>query len=158
MTETIEKKYSKNGMKLLIDSGFKTFDKQTNYIGTGNVIADTQYSNYIRPYTQVKCWGIEDRPLGELCKYDMQHFRGLPNRLRGILLDENRQESYILYQFHITKESGRQEPIFYLITDKDNKLVAEYDVYSYGANQSKRIDAMEYTKKLLGCTEWKRYS
>ncbi len=156
MSKVIEKKYSKNGMKLLIDSGFKTFDKQTNFIGTGNVISDTQYSSYIRPYSQVKCWGVEDRPLGELCKYDMQHFKNLPNRLRNLLLDENRKESYILYEFFIYRWN-QKEPIFYIITDKNNKLVADYVNYRNNSNYSKRLEAMQYIKKLLGCMEWKKY-
>lgn len=40
-------KWNKSGMKMIIESGFKEFDKQTNLITSGNCISNTQYSNHI---------------------------------------------------------------------------------------------------------------
>ena len=39
-----------NGNKMKINTGHKTFDKQTTYITEGNVLAATQYGSHIRPY------------------------------------------------------------------------------------------------------------
>ncbi|MCG3655388.1 hypothetical protein L5F23_01565 [Aliarcobacter butzleri] len=46
--------YTSNG-KLKISTGFKTFDEQSNYLGTGNVIANTQFSWYLRPTYETEC-------------------------------------------------------------------------------------------------------
>lgn len=64
-------KWSENGMKQIINSGFKTFDKQTNCITTGNALCSTQHSGYIRPYCEVECDGFSFKE-GELMEYDLK--------------------------------------------------------------------------------------
>lgn len=44
----MKKRYDKNG-DMIIETLHKTFNKQTNYIGIGNIIANTQLSMIVRP-------------------------------------------------------------------------------------------------------------
>ena len=60
--------WSKNGMKMILNTDFKKFNKQTNYISNGNVIANTQYSNYIRPYN------TRINPVGEVVEKGYNYF------------------------------------------------------------------------------------
>ena len=46
-----------NPNKMHFESDYKLFNKQTNVISRGNVIANTQYSTYIRPYSKIKNYG-----------------------------------------------------------------------------------------------------
>ena len=48
--------YNSRGNQV-IDTGFKRFDKETNCISYGNIIANTIYGNYIRQYNEVKNGG-----------------------------------------------------------------------------------------------------
>jgi hypothetical protein len=65
--------YTNEG-KLKLSTGFKTFDKQTNYLGTGNVCANTQFSWYIRPTYETECNGFSFKE-GDLFKSDIKNFR-----------------------------------------------------------------------------------
>ena len=47
-----------NGNKMKIETGHKTFDRQTNIISTGNIIANTLWGFFIRPYTSRKMYYI----------------------------------------------------------------------------------------------------
>ena len=53
----------------VVDTGFKRFDKQTNCISKGNVIANTMFGCYIRPYNEVNNYGYVGKA-GEFLKYD----------------------------------------------------------------------------------------
>ncbi|MEL6499780.1 MAG: hypothetical protein AAFQ23_00035 [Cyanobacteria bacterium J06623_1] len=63
-----------NDNKIDINTGHKTFDRQTNFIGAGNVIANTQYSSYIRSRHLTECNRFEFAE-GHLQQYDLQHFQ-----------------------------------------------------------------------------------
>ena len=107
-----------NGNKMKFESGFSTFDKQTNYIGKGAVISNTQYSNYIR--------GDEFR------YYDLELFHNLPNFIRDILNQINYQT--ILYEFsHIsyhedyyTGKSKHKIIDGYVLTTTDGHLISKW--------------------------------
>jgi len=87
--------------RMLMQSGHRTFDRQTNCISTGNVIANTQISFFIRPFSETKTWA-GDRPPGHLQNYDMEKWRewGLPRYIDRYITDRARTESVILYRFH----------------------------------------------------------
>jgi hypothetical protein len=98
--------YNKKGTKQIIDSGWKEFDRQTNFLATGNVIANTQISFFIRPWCETECNGFTRRE-GELMKYDLNQFGKwhIPADLLVTIEDKNRKESVILYLFHtMTKD------------------------------------------------------
>ena len=107
-----------NRNKMKFESGFATFDKQTNYISKGAVISNTQYSNYIR--------GNEFRD------YDLKFFRGLPNFIRNILNQINYQT--ILYEFshtsyhedYYTGKSKHKIIDGYVLTTTDGHLISKW--------------------------------
>ena len=136
-----KKVWNSTGMKQIIDSGWKEFDRQTNCISTGNVISNTQLSQFIRPYSETECNGFE-RPKGHLMKFDLESFNryDIPQRIMNILKDVNRRESYILYMF-FTMRNGMVEPFCWVITDELHRLITYNIVYHYGQHLSKRISA-----------------
>ena len=67
-------KWNKTGSRMLVDTGYKTFDKQTNDLTDGNAITNTQYSNYIRAYNQTTTPVGETVAEGTLQKYDLKYF------------------------------------------------------------------------------------
>ena len=91
-------KWNKSGSRVTLDTKLKTFNTQTNLITIGNVIADTQYSNYIRPYNEIEC-NNKIYNKGELRDYDLQFFT-LNEKVRNYVLKHTETESGILYQFH----------------------------------------------------------
>ena len=107
-----------NGNKMKFESGFKTFDKQTNYISKGAVISNTQYSSYIRG--------------NEFKFYDLELFHNLPNFIRDILNQINYQT--ILYEFsHIsyhedyyTGKSKHKIIDGYVLTTTDGHLISKW--------------------------------
>jgi len=90
--------WRKDGMKQIINTGHKTFDRQLVCASTGNVIGGGQYSNYIRPYTETECNGFT-RPPGHLQNFDLQHF-SLSDRLRSLVKKYTQDKSRILYKFY----------------------------------------------------------
>lgn len=128
-----------NPNKMRIKSGFGLFDKQTVLITTGNVIAETQYSNYIRPWKEVKNYSYIGKP-GEFTKYDMQHFSQVPERIRKVIYDTEREKSVILYEFSV-RHKDEKEIIGHVLT-------TGYD------EGYKHIDHSVYCP--YGCSYWKR--
>ncbi|MBQ3047455.1 MAG: hypothetical protein IJD48_00370 [Clostridia bacterium] len=54
----IKRQWTRNGMRQVIESPHKTFNKQTNLIDNcGNMIASTQNASYIRAYNETECNG-----------------------------------------------------------------------------------------------------
>lgn len=136
-------KWSKNGMKMLIDSGFKEFDKQTNLITSGNCISDTQYSNYIRPYNETECNGNKFNE-GHLFNYDLQAF-SINNYMKEYIKSLN--EQICLYEFRIYR-NHKKDIIGWLIERKNGEVKIFVD-YKYKIDYGKRKRALEYCKKLI---------
>ena len=119
--------WSRNKNKMIIDTDFKEFNKQTNYIGTGNCIANTQYSSYIRPINETTCNGC-NFPANHLQNYDLKGF-AINSEMRNIL--KNQTESTILYEFYIHKNK-RVEIIGHLLINKQGATIYKklYDTFS----------------------------
>lgn len=134
-----------NGNKMKFESGFKAFDKQTQVISTGNVVARTQLSGFVRPKSETECNGFV-RDEGVLQKYDLeQGFLSslLPYRLKGDvakLADEN--GGCIAYLFFYKKASGQKEFIGLVITSKDYNHLKTF----YLTNSNKHFAAVEEAK------------
>ena len=107
-----------NGNKMKFESGFATFDKQTNYIGKGAVISNTQQSDYIRG--------------NEFKAYDLALFHNLPNFIRDILNQIDYQT--ILYEFshtsyhedYYTGKSKHKIIDGYVLTTTDGHLISKW--------------------------------
>ena len=135
-------KWSKDGNKMIINSEFKTFNKQTNYISNGNIIANTIYGNYIRPYNETKCNG-KDFPVGHLFKYDLQNFF-ISDAMKEYIRSLNRK--IILYEIFIWKD-GYKDIIGWLIED-NAKIIHTFCAKTMG-DYKKRFSAIDTTAKIL---------
>jgi hypothetical protein len=139
--------FNKTGMKQIINSDFKEFNKQTNCISYGNCISNTQYSSFIRPFNEIECNGFINEK-GHLLRFDLKYFKNIPERLMNILKDEKRTESYILYEFCIYKHN-KKDVIGYVLTDDNHNFITDYVSYDYGCNFCKRESAIEEAKKYI---------
>ena len=144
--------WNKKGNQV-IDSGFKEFDRQTNIITYGNVIANTQTSSHIRPWGETNNYGYIMEP-GEGTKFDMIHFPNLHDKkMLDIIYDVNRRQSVILYKFFITDKYVGQDVIGYVLTDYDHHHIAHCYVYPYGHSAAKRIAAIHECMNYI-CEGW----
>lgn len=96
-----------NPDKMKFESAHKTFNRQTNVISPGNVIATTQYSSYIRPYTEVVNPVGQQVAPGVLQTFDLRSFQDY--RISHAILQEVRRLTHdvqgILYLFkHYTSD------------------------------------------------------
>lgn len=121
-----------NPNRMLMESGHKTFDRQTNCISTGNMIANTQLSSYVRPYSKVECNG-RIFPLGHLRKHDLGWWSGplLPSRVRAYIESVTKDEAVIVYQFHHFLSGGywgkdRRIVHGYVVTTTDYELLKKF--------------------------------
>lgn len=88
----------RNGMHQLIESGHKTFDRQTTLVSTGNQIGNTVLGWFIRSFAETECNGQTFKP-GHLQNSDLARWP-VPFGIREIvqqLTDEH--NGSILYQF-----------------------------------------------------------
>lgn len=139
-------KWSKNGMKMLINTDFQLFNKQTNLISRGQTIANTQYSLCIRPYNETKCNGIEF-PIGHLHNTDLQYFT-IPEKLRELLREQT--ETVVLYEFKVYKNSHEDIIGHLIIKDGETIYKKLYDIYSLNFSQiQKRLNVLDYCEKII---------
>ena len=90
-----------------IHTGHATFDRQCDCLMTGNVIANTQLSYYIRPENQLECNGRVHAP-GHLREFDLKSF-SLPYHVRNAVLEATKDEIAILYEIRHWVGSKRQD-------------------------------------------------
>ena len=135
-------KFNEKGTRQLVNSGWKTFDGQTNYLGTGNVWASTQYSSYIRAYSDVKNGAHIGKP-GDFLKYDLHAFQTqmIPDSMMDLMKNTERKDSYILYEFFTLTKDGRREVFGHILTDKDYKLLSK-QVYCPYINPSSNVSVL----------------
>lgn len=140
-------KYNKSGSRMLISTGFKKFDKASNYISYGNVFSNTQTSSVITYWSNTKRCG-KTFAEGELLKKDLSMFKieTLGEEIRNILFDKNRKNNVFLYKFFI-----KDEIIGYILTDNLFHFLASKTIYYYGASYFRRNLCIESLKKYVCC-------
>jgi hypothetical protein len=89
--------YTADGNKQIIDTGHKTFDKQTVCISRGNVYAPTMIGNHIRAFNEETSNGQTFRK-GELQAFDLKPF-ALPKYIREYVVNNAQFEGVWLYMF-----------------------------------------------------------
>jgi len=134
--------FNKNGMKQLTNSGFKEFDKQTNLITYGNVIANTQNSSYIRAYNNTTC-NYNEFEKGYLQATDLQWFNGV-NKEKVKELSKN--EPVILYQFYIYNKKKEKDVIGWIVTDTKHEKVLYRELR---VNTEKRFNCLKYLERFI---------
>lgn len=98
-------------MGLRITTNHKGFNKelanQGGVIMYGNVFGDAQYTQRIRPYTEIFC-NQSTFPKGELQRCDLNHFTSLPNDVRDEVILATQDEPADLYEFrHFATQSKK---------------------------------------------------
>lgn len=141
--------YNKSGMKQIINTGFKEFDKQTNVITTGNVFANTQASSYIRSYHETECNGFTFEK-GSLQDHDLKPFKSyLAHNEYNLIKDWSFGDGGILYMFFIRNKKKEIDPIGFVLTDKNHKELLYLVKYSYESQHEKRFNALQEVKKYI---------
>lgn len=143
--------WSKNGMKMIIDSGYKTFDKQTNYITSGNVISNTQFGNYIRPYFETTNPVGQKVKEGYLREYDLKYFKRneMSNTFKDWLYNVTRIKKMILYEFFIYRNDNR-EVVGWLVEDSNTgKVIGQEINYYSNIRNSNCNKVLNFCKKLI---------
>lgn len=123
---------------MIINTLHKAFNKQTDYIGKGNVFARTQLSSFIRAYnTREHAPGI-DRD------FDLKVFNGLDIMLKKKILELTEKETVILYKFRHWDKT--KEIIHgYIITSVQGGLLFTYNY----RNGIKSESIMNEVKKII---------
>jgi len=135
------------GNKMRFESLHKEFNRQTNYIGTGNVIANTQVSGFIRGRLDNGHNLMSDRaghyPPGELQEHDLRPFN-VPEQIKDwIRHNITGKESVILYKFfYYVGET--QKPIGYVVTTPKGKLLRKWSALLTAKAMSALELAIEY--------------
>lgn len=144
-------KWNKTGSRMLVDTGYKTFDKQTNDLTDGNAITNTQYSNYIRAYNNTINPIGEKVQEGELQKYDLKYFNTdkMTNSFVGWLESVAKNEPIILYEYFIYR-NGYKNIIGWLVQEPKTREIIGLETCKYSSigfeNKQKVLD---FCKKLL---------
>lgn len=128
--------YNKAGTRQIVDTGYKKFDKATNSISTGNIIANTQFGWFIRPYKKQFCNG-KGFKFGELMQSDLKYFHNVSSHLMEIIKDPNREQSVILYEFFIGNDV-----IGHILCNAAHHLIAS-STNHYGRCYEKRYRCIE---------------
>ena len=137
-----EKVWRADGMKQIINTGWKEFDNQTVSIFPGQCIYTTQYSMCIRPWKETECNRLT-YPEGHLLDFDLRPFRhhNIPDRIMQVLTNKTREKGVILYMFYTHNKYGHIEPFFWVITDYDHHLIVSQLRVGYGQSYMKRFNA-----------------
>lgn len=135
--------WSKNGMKMIINSDFKEFNKQTNCITSGNVIANTLYGNYIRTWNTTECNGLTF-PEGHLFEYDLKFFN-ISSEIKNYIKSLNKM--VCLYEVFIYR-NGKKDILGWLIEDEGEIIYTRVN-HEIKTNYNKRYSAIDTVKKIL---------
>lgn len=123
-----------------INSDWKTFNKQSNLIATGCVWANTQHSNYIRPWRENGDAGID---------FDLVFFSNykIPKHIEDFIRNRKRSKAVFLYMFFTTRKN-RHEPFLWVLTSSDHRLIYRQTVTGYRRQWWKRQSAAD---KIIPC-------
>lgn len=95
----IKRQWTSNGMRQVIESPHKTFNKQTNLLdNNGNMIASTQNASYVRAYNDTECNGFNFAK-GHLQRQDIAH---LPLVAQNYILKQNKDCKFWETNFYTT--------------------------------------------------------
>jgi hypothetical protein len=123
-----EKEWSEDGMRQIVRSGHKAFDRQTSALCCGQQIGDTILSFCVRPHSELECNDRTFRP-GELRRSDVDRFGRCLSESAKHWLQENPEFKGIVYTLTTcTKNPERvyPPPIVIqgtIIADSEDRLV-----------------------------------
>lgn len=146
--------------KMRFESGFKTFDRQTNCIYTGNVIgARTQISFCVRAHNTLKNPAGESVGPGAMQEYDLDQFGRcntpcrVPQHIRDAIYREGQDRGLILYCFrHLGYRDGRRIIVVdgWVLTDHEyNHVKTWYGLRGRQRFQEKSVAAVDEAAKYV---------
>jgi hypothetical protein len=128
--------------KMKFNSSFKTFDKQTRILTTGNAMHDTQFSMYIRPKNETECNNAKFK-VGHLRDWDLNNFKNIPYYVKEDIEKRTENKPVILYEFH-HYSNGRKIVDGYVATDTNYKKLKTYYTNPNMKSQSAVNEASKY--------------
>lgn len=133
-------------------TGFKAFDKQIDYIGTGAVVSRVQRSDFVRPFNEtIMPLGNPCNP-GRLQEFDLKGFVNLPPEVKAFVKQQAKDASVILYQFrhlHPPIISTQQVIHGWVVTGIDGKHLKSF----YTRNTPKSRAVVDACAKLVTTEE-----
>lgn len=141
--------------RMRFDSGYRTFDRQVDYISDGNVISNVQHSSIIRPYSDTN-GGVCAK--GSCRRFDidnMSHTRRIPENIRN-WLDAHPEEKVWLYDFHLRNTNAKAgENVCWVLTDYEHTEIIRSDCYTGSScHWLKRKAAYEEIRKYVVKGDW----
>lgn len=136
-------KWNKKGSKIVIDTGYKTFDNYIVCISRGNVIGGGQTSFYIRPYNTIQC-NNKTHEAGYLRSYDLNMFYDLDYNVKKYVESITEDESCILYEFYTIKH-GTKNKVGYIVEQNGFFKIFNNNFYA----KSKKQKCLEFIVKVL---------
>ena len=142
----LESKYytwNKRGSKMIINTGYKTFDKYITAISHGQCLGCGQFSLFIRPYNETTCNGY-DFKLGELRQSDLKKFNDLYYTLRKHIESITQDKGCILYEFYTYKKENKN--IVGFIVEQDGN----FEIFEDGLFPTrKKNECLKFIVKVL---------
>ena len=117
----------------IVNTGHVTFDRQTNALGTGNYFADTMHGAHIRPFKEVGCNGIINKP-GHLQNFDLLPFvkdapESVISAVKRYCVD-NSAWLYVLHSYSYRKQAGWPAHVKivhgYILASYDDQLISTW--------------------------------
>lgn len=132
------------GMRQIINTGCKTFDKQTSIIASGNQLARTMYGTYIRSSKILECNGYQNPP-GYLQDFDLKNFKDYATKR---VLDKTRYYAdqhpkgcclYMFFHFITNRKTHEKKRLVhgFIICDYDGEILEK--IYTRHSNSSHQI-------------------
>ena len=137
-------KWNKRGSKIIINSGYKTFDNYIDCISRGNCLSRGQKSFYIRPFMETKC-NENNFELGHLRNYDLSMFNeDLDSNVKDYVNEITVNNGCILYEFYTYKNYVKKK-VGYIVEQNGNFKIFVSGYYS----RDKKRKCLEFIVNIL---------
>jgi GNAT superfamily N-acetyltransferase len=148
--------YDKKRDKYVIDTLHKTFNRDTNMIGRGQVWANTQSSNVIRAFNDVWPDSGRDYKPGDLQAFDLRNFRDLDPYVHQFVVNRAKDQGLFLYRFHTY---GRDRGRAFTHGRAGNRVVQGYviatlDDQLVGVFSRRNAKAVDVIEKVMRVVSW----
>lgn len=136
-------KWNKRGSRIIIDTGYKTFDNYIVCIMKGQAVGGGQSSVSVRPYNETKCNNTEFKR-GVLREYDLSMFGSLDSDVREYVESITEDKSCMVYKFYTIKK-GEENVVGFIVEQNDNYKIFNNSYYA----KAKKQKCLETIVKVL---------
>lgn len=119
-----EKVWRADGNSMIVETGHKTFDRQTNVLGPGNIHADTLLGKSVRGEMILTCYGPKRHKPGWLRAFDLAVFGGsMPKHVWNYIVRRTRNKDRI-WVYELFHYNGHKRIVHgYILAKEDNELI-----------------------------------